>query len=289
MFDSEIVRTEYERSLSAVEDDLFDRHDLIGYRELIKAHFLIIDFFTNLEEKITFGVKDFNLLGSTIGRQVAGYGTFTKWKTAEEKCATLFYGIIKNHAFHDANKRTALLVLIYHLQKLGKTILAKQKVFEDLALNVASDNLSVYPDFNHKKFRGVDDKEIRFIAEFIRKNTREIDSRYYSVTYQEFHKLLQKHGYYLSNPNGGFIDVMGEETTTKLFGLIRKTHQKKYLQIGFFGWKRQMNQKAVKEVLKATGLTATNGIDSKTFFKDAEPLTALIDEYRFPLIRLKDK
>jgi hypothetical protein len=82
---------------------------------------------------------------------------------------------------------------------------------------------------------------------------------------------------------------MGEVTNKKFLGLIQKRYQKRYIQVGFPGWKRQINARAVKEILKATGLTAENGVDSRVFFKGAEPLVALIDQYKGPLIRLKDK
>lgn len=61
------------------------------------------------------------------------------------------------------------------------------------------------------------------------------------------------------------------------------------MQIGFPGWKKKINLKAAKEVLNKTGLTAANGIDSKVFYQDVSPMGALIDEFRYPLMRLKDK
>lgn len=289
MFENYVVQREYERSLSLVEEDYFESEKYISFKEILKAHFLIIDFFSTSQENITFGVKDMNLLGSTLGRQISGFGNYQKWRSFEQICATLFYGIIKNHAFHDANKRTALLTLLYHLLKFGRTIDTKQKEFEKLALCVASDSLDEYKVFKTKRYKDSEDPEINFVADFIRGNTREIEKKYYPITYQEFDNLLKKHGFYLEIASGSFADVMREEKEKKFFGLIERKYQKKYIQIGFPGWKRQINPRAVKEVLKATGLTAENGIDSKVFFKDAEPLSALLDQYKHPLIRLKDK
>lgn len=289
MFNNELIKKEYLRNLSLIKDDPFENERYISHSEILRAHYLVIDFFSTTEENITYGVKDINLLGSTLGRQVAGYGSYIKWKKTEEICATLFYGIIKNHAFHDANKRTGLLTLLYHLLKFGKTIDAKQKEFENLALCVASDTLKDYKLFRQNRYQRADDKEVRFIADFIKRNTRNIEKQYYPVTYQEFDTLLKKHGFYMDNPSGGFIDIVSNVKGKKFFGLKAIEFRRKYIQIGFLGWKRQINAKAVKEVLKATGLTADNGIDSKVFFRGAEPLTALIDQYKGPLIRLKDK
>jgi death-on-curing protein len=290
MFENAVIGKEYERILNQIKNDPFDQEKLICYKELIRAHFHVIDFFYSDKERIVYGVKDLNLLGSTLGRQIAGYSGIRKWKSDEEICATLFYGIIKNHAFHDANKRTALLTLLYHLLKLGRTIDAKQKEFEDLAVRIASNSLEDYPKFKTKKFQKLEDKEVYFIANFIKRNTREIEKKYYPVTFHEFGQLLKRHGFYFEVASGGaFLDVMGTSSQSAFFGLIQRKYQKRYIQVGFPGWKRQINAKAVKEILKATGLTAENGIDSKVFFKGAEPLTALIDQYRGPLVRLKDK
>ena len=288
MFTNESIETEFQRNLKLVKDDSFGSDRFITHEEVLKAHFLVIDFFSSVTENITYGVKDFNLLGSTLGRQISGYEDYQRWKKPEEICATLFYGLIKNHVFHDANKRTALLTLLYHLLKFGRTIDTTQKEFEFLALCVASDALDEYGAYNSSQYKNKHDKEIYFIADFIRRNTRDIDKRYYPVTYQEFNRLLNNYGFSMEI-SGAFIDIIGNETEKKFFGLVKKSYQKRYIQVGFPGWKRQINARAVKEILKAVGLTAGNGIDSKVFYKGAEPLTALIDQYKGPLIRLKDK
>jgi len=282
------LQEEYERHIRQIAEDPFsgDRK-LICFREVIKAHYLIADYFMAEGEQIICGVKDLNILGSSLGRQIAGFGAFNKWETAEEKCATLFYGLIKNHPFHDANKRTALLTLLYHLNKLDRVIDTEQRDFENLAVNVAGDTYQFYKKF--KRFEDQPDKEVRFIADFLRKNTRKIDKQLYQVTFQEFNTLLHKFNVYLENPNGNHIDVVTLKEKRKLLGLRKEIDRIKILQIGFPGWKRQVNPKALKEVLKVAKLTPENGVDSQTFFKGAEPLGALIDQYSGPLKRLKDK
>lgn len=232
---------------------------------------------------------DFNLLGSALGRQTTGFGGKSKWTTYDHKCATLFYGIAKNHSFHDANKRTALLTLIYQLIKYGRNITCGQRDLDLLAVRTAADKLKDYKEY--RKFIKMPDAEIEFLAYFIRRNTREIDKKYYPVTYQEFNRLLNKHDIYLDNPSGNYIDVIKKEEVVKkgLFSTKKEMQHKKIFQIGFPGWKSQVGLKAQKEVLKAAHLTAEYGFDSQVFFKDAEPLEALIDQYSEPLKRLKDK
>ncbi|UZJ65247.1 type II toxin-antitoxin system death-on-curing family toxin [Sphingobacterium sp. KU25419] len=281
------LEKEFERTLQNVDEEEFVGNNIVSWREVIKSHFLIADFFIKEGEDTLYGVKDFHLLGSTLTRQTTSFLGTMKWNTAEEICATLFFGLIKNHPFHDANKRTALLILIYHLQKLGRTITAKQKIFEDLAVNIAKDNYKEYKDF--KRFEKMDDKEIHFIAYMLRKNTRQVDKRYYPITYQEFERLLRRHNYYLEVVTGNCVNVYCEIEEKKFFGLRSVKKRKNLIQIGFGGWKKKINPKAVKETLKACNLTTEYGVDSQAFFHEADPLNALIDEYQTPLKRLKNR
>ena len=95
---------------------------------------------------------------------------------------------------------------------------------------------------------------------------------------------------FLDNPSGGFIGVYKKEVVRKTYRFwLKKEVTTKVFQIGFNGWKNQVRPKAVKEVLKATGLTSENGIDSQIFFKGGDPMSFLIEEFEGPLSRLKDK
>ena len=62
------------------------------------------------------GVKDVNLLDSAINRPKQSIFGNDAYPTIHEKAAALFESIAKNHAFHNANKRTALASLIIFLK-----------------------------------------------------------------------------------------------------------------------------------------------------------------------------
>ena len=132
-----------------------------------------------------------------------------------------------------------------------------------MTVNIASNSLSSYRGFAKKD----PDAEVKFIADFVRRNTREIDKRYYPLTYREFNRNLNRFNCYLDNPSGGFISVYKKEIVRRRYRFWQtKEIISKVFQIGFNGWKNQVRPKAVKEVLKATGLTAENGIDSQIFY-----------------------
>lgn len=62
------------------------------------------------------GVKDVGLLDSAINRPKQSLFGNDAYPTLYEKAAALFESIAKNHAFHNANKRTALASLIVFLK-----------------------------------------------------------------------------------------------------------------------------------------------------------------------------
>ncbi|MBU8908273.1 type II toxin-antitoxin system death-on-curing family toxin [Desertibacillus haloalkaliphilus] len=62
------------------------------------------------------GVKDSNLLDSALNRPKQSVFGSDAYPTVYEKAAALFESIAKNHAFHNANKRTALASLIVFLK-----------------------------------------------------------------------------------------------------------------------------------------------------------------------------
>lgn len=62
------------------------------------------------------GVKDPGLLNSAINRPKQTIFGDSAYPSIYEKAAALFESIAKNHAFHNANKRTALASLIVFLK-----------------------------------------------------------------------------------------------------------------------------------------------------------------------------
>jgi len=117
------IQNEHKRILKKIgPEDPYLGDTTIGIFEALKAHFLLIEFFAKSGEGVGgIGPKDINLLHSALNRQFLEFGGTPRWNNRLEVCATLMYGLIKNHPFYDANKRTAFLVSLLHLQKIGRT------------------------------------------------------------------------------------------------------------------------------------------------------------------------
>ena len=260
---------------------------------MLRAHFLVAEFsMTHGRPVAQLGPKSIELLHSAVYRQFVALGSREKWPTSLEKCATLLFGITKDHAFHDANKRTALLVTLLFLQKkcINRITTASDQQIEDFLVDVADDKLDKHPRYRDLLRKGDPDAAVRFISDWLHRNTREMDKRSYSVTFQQLRTILHRFGFDLDNPNKNFIDVLRIERYRPLFGLAPpKTRKVRVAQIGFPGWKNQVDKGTMKTVRQATRLVPERGYDSQTFFNNVDPLHSLIAKYAQPLKRLADR
>lgn len=243
--------------------------DFVGDRayltceDVLDAHYLICDHFLKLGEGIAgFGPKDFGLLSSAVGRQLASaFGSFIYddfWDIA----SSLIFGLISDHPFHDGNKRTAFLSSVFFMMEHGYIPNVEITEVEDFTVEIA--------DFKRSTGRHMQVEEIspRFKTMFRKQDNR----MSYIVTFRELQGLLNDHGCSIGNPSGNFINVYKGE--------IRVS------QIGFPGWGTEVSRAAISTVRKSTGLLPENGVDAQVFFKGADPLSKLIGAYEEPLRRL---
>lgn len=289
----EPLRQEYDRWQALLNDNSPLPEGAVSIEEVLRAHFLLCDYFIREGEAIaTPGPRDKILLGSAISRQASGFAGKLKWSNPLEMTATLFYGLVKNHPFHDGNKRTALLVALHQLIRFGRLPDASQKDFETLVVRTAANELSNYSTYkkHFKKHSDEIDARVAFIADFFQRKSRRSDSRFYAITFNELATLLPRFGFQLSNPSGNFIDIVRpQEESYGFLRLKKRVVHKKICQIGYPGGTKEVGAGAISTIRRECGLTSLNGIDSQVFFKDADPLSSLIARYHKPLLRLKDK
>lgn len=288
VFSNEAILTEYQRWANQVDqEDQYDTHDTVGLLDVLRAHFLIADYFLGKESGLGgIGPRDLHLLHSAVYRQFVAYGGLAKWKTSYEKAATLVFGLVTDHPFHDANKRTGLLTYLYALHKMNRYPTNGQNDLEDFMVEVAERSLTKYRRMKDLTKRE-DDADVLFIADYLKRNSRERDSRYYTITYNELDRRLRDFGYCLHNPHKNFIDICRIEHKRE-YGLFGKKLEKfvTVAQIGFPSWKSQVGKGAISTVRRETKLTTDHGIDSAMFYRGADPLNTLIAQYEGPLQRL---
>ncbi|MGE0583271.1 MAG: type II toxin-antitoxin system death-on-curing family toxin [Steroidobacteraceae bacterium] len=285
------VDSEYKRWRELIGPDLQVPQSCVGALDVLRAHFLIVDFFVGTEYGIGgVGPRDVNLLQSAVSRQFVAFGATEKWPQPLQKCATLLFGLVKDHPFHDANKRTAFLVALYQLQRLHRTPRVVHREFEDFIVEVADDRLGKYARFKDLSAKE-QDAEILFIHDFLKRNTRVIDRTPRTVTYHELNLILNRYNFSLANPRGNFIDLVRIENRKKFPSFGRRTERVEVTigQVGFPGWKKQVGRGAVQTIRKETGLTPEKGYDSQVLYEGADPLASLVSMYEEPLRRLADR
>nr|WP_320131869.1 Fic family protein [uncultured Holophaga sp.] len=236
------------------------------------------------------GLSSGNLLASAISRQSVSFGGISKWSDPMLATSSLFFGLVKNHAFLDGNKRIALLMLLKSLLRQKRIVTKNQTVFENFTVATAASTLKEsYPDL-YSKYRNKDDMEIYIIRDFIKRHTRTLNSGYYSITFRELKTILGKHGFEMGDQDGNSINIYKYEMKSTWFGLGKpRTVRSRVCKIGFPSWTKQVSKRDLDILREATGLTPENGYDNTVLFEGSEPLYKLIHDFEGPLKRLKDR
>jgi prophage maintenance system killer protein len=284
------VRIEYQRWMDAVPDDPYLSATTLGIHDVLRAHFLIANYFYLEGEGLGgIGPRDLWLLHSAISRQHVGLGVVRKWTTKFEVCATLLYGLIMDHPFHDANKRTAFLSALYYLHRSGRIPSVSHKEFEDFAVEIADHKLGKYARYASMIKDKDRDAEVRFISYWLKTHTRDMDKRFYAITYRDLKRLLNAFGCDIVDPSGNYIDVVKEFIIPAGFLRKQRVEVRRVGQIGFPGWGGQVGQGAIGTVRKVCELTPAKGVDSQVFFRGVDDLQTLIVHYEEPLRHLADR
>ena len=266
-FDDPSIEREYRRWRNKLGGAFPSEPSTIDAGETLYAHFLIAQYFAD-EGRGLGGIgprDDGHLLHSALSRQFVEFGGIRKWSDDLQIAATTLFGLIKNHPFHDGNKRTALLSVLCLLQKQGRTASASKSKFDDFVVAIAESG------------GRNDDNDIEKIARDLRRMTRKISNTRHTITYRQLNRLLQDFGFELRDARGNRI------------GVVRIKDGQEIYRVGFPGLSKQVAQGDLKAVRDACGLTTAEGFDSEVFFGGAETAQNLLREYALPLNKLADR
>ena len=266
-FDDPSIEREYRRWRNKLGGAFPSEPSTIDAGETLYAHFLIAQYFAD-EGRGLGGIgprDDGHLLHSALSRQFVEFGGIRKWSDDLQIAATTLFGLIKNHPFHDGNKRTALLSVLCLLRKQGRTANANKSKFDDFVVAIAESG------------GRNDDNDIEKIARDLRRMTRKLSNTRHTITYRQLNRLLQDFGFELRDARGNRI------------GVVRIKDGQEIYRVGFPGLSKQVAQGDLKAVRDACGLTTAEGFDSEVFFGGAETAQNLLREYALPLNKLADR
>lgn len=262
-------------------------HPYINISDVLRAHYYLADYFLDESsgeiEKMSVGVRSYQLLGSAIGRQLVWFGGRRKYSDPIAICSTLFYGLVTDHAFVDGNKRTALLVLLFQLQLYGFFPKTELNSFEKLVLSTAERSLNIKYRHTFKKFKSENyvDNEVSTITYELRRMTEKTDRSFHlNMTMKDFCNKMNSIGvlFELDNSKIKFYRTQKSFLKSKKFSYIVK----------FYGWTRPVEAGMVRDVFDNLGLTEEYA-SYQSWSMSQDPFYKLIKEFEGPLRRLKDK
>ena len=85
------------------------------------------------------GIRDMGLLESALESPFQSYGGEELYPSIQAKAARLCYGLVKNHAMIDGNKRLECHTMLVFLALNGYEMEYTQKELSNLVLDVAAD------------------------------------------------------------------------------------------------------------------------------------------------------
>lgn len=85
-------------------------------------------------ESDLFGVEKDESFKSSIAAIYQSFGGEDLYPSIQEKAANLLYFVVKNHSFHDGNKRIAACLFLYFLDRNGLLFVDGNKTIDDSAL-----------------------------------------------------------------------------------------------------------------------------------------------------------
>ncbi|HSX36446.1 MAG TPA: type II toxin-antitoxin system death-on-curing family toxin [Patescibacteria group bacterium] len=110
----------------------------LSLEQLLEIHALVLQ-----ETGGSAGLRDLGRLEAALATQTQVVFGEELYATPCEKAAALIRGIIADHAFVDGNKRSGMLAGLTFLSINGVVFKAKQGELEDLAVQVATNHLTV--------------------------------------------------------------------------------------------------------------------------------------------------
>ena len=235
------------------------------------------------------GYRDIGIFISTVERQYSVFGGIPVCEDEFEEIATLLYGIIKNHPFYDANKRTAFLCCLMQLHRLGRRITVAEKDFENLMVEIADGSINQKAALKDLRKAKVQRPEVKFLARYLQKNSRKNARLSATIKFRDLRSIVEANGFAFANASRGTIDLIKiEERRIPRFFLkdrIEKTNQV-LLNIAYHGEGIDVPDNTLKLVRQACGLTEQDGFDGEVLLRDATPTFQLIKSYRTALQNL---
>jgi death-on-curing family protein len=253
----------------------------LSYEDLEYIHLTLVDDFVRSPDPIEPpGIRDPHLLHSALARLTTSFEGRSKYKTLEGLAASLFYGICQNHAFHNGNKRTAVVALLCYLDRNGYSLETTEAELYTLVTRLAAHTLV-------DNSTGPDD-EIACVRSWIKPRMRQIARGEQLLRFRDLRSILVAFGCGLEPPSEGYITVrLNLAAPRSSVTRPRKaTNESLRCKIPYHGETKEVDRGYIAKVRKQLKLDESHGYDSEIFYRAALRPDEFIVRYKVLLRRL---
>lgn len=243
--------------------------NLLTPEEVNSIHWAIVNYFRDSRDTVDPpGVRDENLLHSSVHRPSTAFGSEKKYPTVSMAGAALFHTLVLNHPFHNGNKRTAIVALFEFLRRNSyklETELGQEALYRfvvDVAAHRFAAEAGNWQDA---------DSEVLGISRWIQQHTRRVQKGEQNLQFGQLRKLLKKHGCVIEVIPGSKVNIR---------------RNGKSCQLAYGGEGRDCDKASIHRIRKRLLLDESNGYDSDTFYSGGEPTQGFIKQYEDLLAKL---
>lgn len=256
------------------------RMKLLTAEEIERIHVaLAVDFAQSPDPISPQGVKDWALLESAASRPGTALGGVRKYGTVEAEAAALLHSLVHNHAFHNGNKRTALVSMLVMLDRSGLLLSCSEKELFRFVLRVAQHRL-VPRHWSH-----LADREVLAVCEWLVFNTRPLDRSERRLRWYRLTSILRAFGCRTIGPLPGNKLRVERDVKRMRLGIPRR--QTLTFTAGYHSSGQEVEPTLVKELRRVLELDDDHGYDSFRFYGDYNrEADEFISQYRTLLRRL---
>lgn len=252
---------------------------LLTVEDVLTIHGALVDQFRRQPDPISpEGLRSVDLLASAVARQESAFGGYTKYAKTDEIAATLLYGLVCNHPFHNGNKRTGLVAMLVFLDKNDAALETTSRDLYNLITDVASHTIC------EGRRAGADD-EVEAIRRRVRRALRAQRGGERIITYRRLRSILGTHGYRLENPDGNHINIVGPRQTRTMFGR-QKITEGLIKVIPYPSESSEVPKRLIKEIRRELKLDRDHGYDTDAFYQYRTVVDEVIAKYQSTLRRL---
>jgi death-on-curing family protein len=213
----------------------------LSAEDVLGIHRAVVDDFAATDDPISpSGVRSGDLLESAVGRQWVSHGGRLKHPEPTANAATLTFGLVCDHPFHNGNKRSALVAMLAHLDRNGLYLQGvSQDLLYDLVLAIAEHTVPTWSRFireeRRRPGRPRTDSEVAAIAQWLKKRVQPIRRGDRPIPYRTLRHILPRFGFELGDvTSGNRVEII--EPVVEPPSLLRRQPRQVRRRIGYIGY-----------------------------------------------------